>query len=207
MIDNFQKLAGNEHIKRGLEISSFGRHKITIIDSFDLKKYIEDAYVSIGGNLDNLTVIKPCPCGNLNNPSKMCNCSTARVTKYYYWSVIQEAFKDVHLVLETSAVRYKDIENTGKNYEDANSVLKRMKACMEEISILKINEHSNELLKKAVQMLGFTLNQYDIIVSVARTIARLDDAGETRCEHFSEAIQYQTSDILQGDFIRRCPNV
>jgi len=58
----------------------------------------------------------------------------------------------------------------------------------------KIDAESQELLKTAINRLGFSARAYDRILKVARTIADLDGNAHIQAAHISEAIQYRTLD-------------
>ena len=57
-----------------------------------------------------------------------------------------------------------------------------------------LNKEASDLLKMAINELGFSARAYDKILKVSRTIADLANSEEIFVEHVSEAIQYRTLD-------------
>ena len=58
----------------------------------------------------------------------------------------------------------------------------------------KLDRKSAELLKKAMNSLGFSARAYDRILKVARTIAVLEKVLDIGADHIAEAIQYRSLD-------------
>jgi magnesium chelatase family protein len=57
-----------------------------------------------------------------------------------------------------------------------------------------LERKAEELLQQAMIELGISARGYNKILKVGRTIADLDDSGDIRIEHISEAIQYRSLD-------------
>ncbi len=58
----------------------------------------------------------------------------------------------------------------------------------------KLDEHSKELLKNAMERLNLSARAYDRILKVARTIADLENTQAVNGNHIGEAIQYRSLD-------------
>ena len=70
-------------------------------------------------------------------------------------------------------------------------------ACMNEQELqtfCKPDVEADEMLRNAVDALGFSARSYGRILKVSRTIADLEGAEDISAEHVSEAIQYRTLD-------------
>lgn len=158
--------------------------------------------------------MNPCPCGNYGNPNVECTCTPTMIQRYL--SRISGPLLDrIDIHIEVPTVKYQDI-SSNKPSESSAQILDRVLAAreiqtkrfsglkniyknadMDSKSIRKfcnIDEKSQELLKMAMNKLGFSARAHDRILKVARTIADL--AGEetinVRC--VSEAIQYRSLD-------------
>ena len=57
-----------------------------------------------------------------------------------------------------------------------------------------VDELGEQLLKNAVERLGFSARSYNRILKVARTIADLDSTEKISAQHVAEAIQYRALD-------------
>jgi magnesium chelatase family protein len=60
--------------------------------------------------------------------------------------------------------------------------------------VCKIDESGNQLIKQAMDKLGFSARSYTRILKVARTIADLAALENIESNHIAEAIQYRSLD-------------
>lgn len=97
-------------------------------------------------------------------------------------SVIRER---VSLARDFQTERYADIPDIHSNSQLTPKLMK--KYCV-------VDEAANQLLKNAVEKLGFSARSYARILKVARTIADIDASEMIESHHVAEAIQYRSLD-------------
>lgn len=176
----WDKIIGNEHVKRAIEVSLAGQHPITVIgDPDNGEEYLE----RILGDL--LTFLPPCPCGNFMNPNKGCYCTVSQTKKYTGSKKYQTALKNPIIVqLHPPTSRDYQIKSKGESFKD---VLNR-------ITLVdfdkKLEMEATNLLSTAIQRLNFTAKQVENIKDVANTIALLDSSEIIKTYHLAEAISY-----------------
>ncbi|MBC8525799.1 MAG: YifB family Mg chelatase-like AAA ATPase [Candidatus Cloacimonetes bacterium] len=160
--------------------------------------------------------MNPCPCGYFggNVPGHTCTCTPSMIQKYM--SRISGPLLDrIDIHIEVPAVKYEELsadpkgeksEDIRKRVNEARKVqLERFaenphifsNADMESKHLRKycrIDDECKQLLKIAIEKLGFSARAYDRILKVSRTIADLDKSQEITPSHISEAIQYRSLD-------------
>lgn len=188
-----------------------------------LRQPLEDGIVTISRATTSVSfpasfmlvaAMNPCPCGNLTDPTKECTCTPSQIQKYLskisgpLWDRI-----DIHI--EVPPLKYKDLE--GESAEESSvSIRDRINKARQiqrqrfstspqiyansqmrprEIKkYCKVEEGGRELLRTAIDKLGFSARTYDRVLKVARTIADLEDIDIITTSHISEAIQYRSMD-------------
>lgn len=158
--------------------------------------------------------MNPCPCGNFGNPLQECTCSPTQIQKYL--SKISGPLLDrIDIHVEVPSVKYQELTSQ-KNGESSASIKERVikareiqshrfknykhiykNADMGSKEIRKfciLDEKSNEIMKMAMNKLGFSARAFDRILKVARTIADLEGEQNINSKHLSEAIQYRSLD-------------
>ncbi len=175
----WDKILGNEYLKRAIEVSLAGQHPITIIG--DTNNGYESLKIILG---DLLTFVKPCPCGNFTNILKGCGCSVIQIRKYKSKKQWMNAMKNPIIVELSPPTKY-DYQTpqreTFQNVIDRINKKKDIPHCPFVGEVL-------ELLKTAIDRLHLSLKQVENIESVAKTIAELDNSDKIMPYHLSEAI-------------------
>lgn len=91
-------------------------------------------------------------------------------------------------VITARTIQNKRFENEHGIFCNAQLEPKQMKKwCL-------VDEMGEQLLKNAVERLGFSARSYNRILKVARTIADLDSSKKISAQHVAEAIQYRALD-------------
>jgi magnesium chelatase family protein len=158
--------------------------------------------------------MNPCPCGNFGNPSKECSCSPSTIQRYL--SKVSGPLLDrIDIHVEVPAVKYNELtsERSGESSDTVRTRVinaraiqsdrfKRRKGLFKNADMgskdlrkfCVLDSNCNEILKMAMEKLGFSARAYDRILKVSRTIADLSDCDAIKPEHISEAIQYRSLD-------------
>lgn len=188
-----------------------------------LRQPLEDGIVTISRASTSLSfpasfmlvaAMNPCPCGNLTDPTKECTCAPAQIQKYLskisgpLWDRI-----DIHI--EVPSLKYKDLE--GESFEESSKSIQdrinkarriqrerfaehhevyanRQMGPREIKKYCRVEEDGKELLRTAIDKLGFSARTYDRVLKVSRTIADLEETDKITASHISEAIQYRSLD-------------
>jgi magnesium chelatase family protein len=200
------------------ELPEFQRHVLEV-----LRQPIEDGFVTISRANTSLSfpsrfilvgAMNPCPCGYLIDSTKECVCTRAQIQKYL--SKISGPLLDrIDIHIEVSNVKFEDLTSKGKSGEPSSVIRERVEqarciqrerfrgegiyynAAMDAKQVKRycqVDSQAQDLLKEAIDKLGFSARAYTHALKVARTIADLDGREHIHKEDISEAIQYRTLD-------------
>ena len=159
-----------------------------------------------------VAAMNPCPCGHRGDSRRECRCSPREVEKYF-GRVSGPLLERFDLQVEVPAVPYRELTGSGGQTSAELRVLVQAARERQEQRLAGSGCHSNaamsepltrkhakpdaageQLLKHAVERLGFSARAYSRVLKVARTIADLAGAERVAAEHVAEAIQYRTLD-------------
>ncbi len=199
------------------ELPEFGRSALEA-----LRQPLEDGRVTVSRALGSVTFparfmlvasMNPCPCGFAGDPTKTCLCTPGRIHRYRT-RISGPLLDRIDIHLEVPAVSLSEL--TGDSQGESSAAIReriaetrrRQKSRFEGEPVFcnaqmrhrhlkrwcRLNPEGRELLKRAIQTVGFSARAYDKILKVSRTIADLADSEEIQPEHLAEAIQYRALD-------------
>lgn len=179
-----------------------------------LRQPMEDGVVQVSRVAETLvfparfTLIaasNPCPCGYLNDPAKECTCASGQITRYQR-KISGPILDRIDIKIEVPRIGFEKLASE-KVAEESKSIQGRVEKAREiqekrglinsEMTIPKIKKyckidiHSRDLLKKAMERLNLSPRSYHKILKVARTIADLKGEENIKREHIAEAVSYQ----------------
>jgi len=199
------------------ELTEFRRPVLEV-----LRQPLEEGKVTISRAAQTLTLparfmliaaMNPCPCGYATHPRKECNCTSIQI-KNYLSKVSGPLLDRIDIQLEVPCLGASDILSREQG-ESSIAIRKRVEAAMElqrrryeeeaiasnaELESHQIERHcflgeeASNLLKMAVEQLGFSARAYHKSLKVARTIADLEGVDEIAPAHVAEAIHYRSLD-------------
>ena len=201
------------------ELTEFKRDVLEV-----LRQPLEDKIVTVSRAKNTLTFpasfmliasMNPCPCGNYGSTIKECTCNPYQVTKYR--SKISGPLMDrIDIQVEVPALKIEEITTDTNVVEETSASIRQRVVAARNIQLKRfsgkkiycnaqmgpkeikkycvLDDKSKNLLKTAIEKLGFSARAYDRILKVARTIADLDNSQTILTKHISEAIKYRSLD-------------
>ena len=158
--------------------------------------------------------MNPCPCGFAGDRSKNCYCTPMQIQKYRA-KVSGPLLDRIDLQLEVPALSVGELtsDQRAESSAEIRARIARARAiqserfsgteglfCNAQMKHRDLKKHCRldakglQLLKRAVEKLGFSARAYDRVLKVARTIADLAGSETILSAHLAEAIQYRALD-------------
>lgn len=200
------------------ELTEFRRDVLEV-----LRQPLEDKIVTVSRAKSTLSFpasfmliasMNPCQCGHYGDANKECTCNQYQVTKYR--SKISGPLMDrIDIQIEVPALKIDEITTDKTSTETSDEIKQRVikarniqyerfkdkniycNAQMGPKEIKKycvLDDKAKDLLKNAIEKLGFSARAYDRILKVARTIADLAESETITSTHIAEAIKYRSLD-------------
>jgi magnesium chelatase family protein len=191
-----------------------------------LRQPIEDKIVTISRAKGTLTfpanfllvlAHNPCPCGNLGDPTKVCTCTPAMITRYQ--SKLSGPLIDrIDIHVEVPRVDYDKLMGVSEG-ESSEVIRARVERARERQSNrfqnipglfansdIKVGDidrfcvltaEAKQLLELSVRRMGLSARAYHRMLKLSRTIADLGESDVIQVQHIAEAIQYRPAQTAQ----------
>ena len=201
------------------ELPEFPRNVLEV-----LRQPLEDGTVSIARASMSLTfparfmlaaAMNPCPCGFHDDRTRDCQCTTPMIQRYV--SKISGPLMDrIDIHIDVPAVNYKEMRSTHEPESSAKirervirarqKQLERFATSREKLycnaqmssrhirTFCELSADCERLLERAMTQQGLSARAHDRILTVARTVADLEDSPTLEPKHIAEAIQYRSLD-------------
>jgi len=201
------------------ELTEFKRDVLEV-----LRQPLEDKTVTVSRAKNTLSFpasfmliasMNPCQCGHYGDLNKECTCNKYQIIKYR--SKISGPLMDrIDIQIEVPALKIDEITSEQPSQTESSEEIKKrvIRArnkqyerfqntkiyCNAQMGpkeikkYCKIDDKAKELLKTAIDKMGFSARAYDRILKVARTVADLEDSQMISVQHIAEAIKYRSLD-------------
>jgi predicted ATPase with chaperone activity len=192
IMDIAQRLKGQEHVKRALEVAAVLNHSITIYcegTELDAINYVVPIGIALGLLDSSFYIMRPCYCGNLGSVELSCTC-TAHMLDTYRMDVVHRN-TDMHIVLPIPTYEKLTSTRLGEPLEAIKARVERAKKNVKNIGV-ELDGAGQSLMKAAVRQLALTQYTYDKVLDVSRSIAALANVDSIGAAHLAEAFQYRS---------------
>jgi len=201
------------------ELPEFRRNVLEV-----LRQPLEDGLVTITRAAGSMTfparftlaaAMNPCPCGFLGDPARNCACTGPMIQKYLH-RISGPLLDRIDIHVDVSPVGFRDLAAPAPTGDPSTAVRLRVQAARERQSrrfagapgvfcnagmtsamvrrLCRLDGEAASLLRKAMELYGFSARAYDRIVKVSRTVADLEGSPAIAPAHVAEAVQYRSLD-------------
>lgn len=207
-----------------LFLDEFPEFQRAVLES--LRQPLEDGEVTVSRALASATyparfmlvaAMNPCPCGNRGSRTKPCSCTPTAIRRYAA-RISGPLLDRIDLHVEMTEVGYREISDR-KPSEPSAAVRERVvraRAIQEKRfreDGIRLNAQMNgemihrycaptgesaRLLSDAFHKLQLSARAYQRVLKVARTIADIEESEEILPQHYAEAIQYRSMELLKN---------
>ena len=182
-----------------------------------LRQPLEDGAVTIARSAMTLcfpsrfmlvAAMNPCACGFYGDSTRECRCTPAIIQRYL-GKISGPLLDRIDIHVEVPAVPYKDLRGNAASESSAEirARVERARAVQgargyynSAIPSRMIRKHcaldeaGERTLEMAVRRMGLSARAHDRILTVARTVADLDESPNVSAKHLAEAVQYRSLD-------------
>ena len=199
------------------ELPEFNRSTLEV-----LRQPLEDGTVTISramtattfpANIMLIAALNPCPCGYRGDTRRDCHCSPPQVERYM--SKISGPLLDrIDLHIEVPAVPFQELScsvpgtsstemremvmlartSQDRRFAESKERHNGQMSSRQVRKYCKLDTESMRILTASVNEMGLSARAHDKVLRVSRTIADLDQSGDIKVGHISEAINYRMLD-------------
>ncbi|HEC99062.1 MAG TPA: hypothetical protein ENN18_01575 [Proteobacteria bacterium] len=184
--DLWQRVPGNEHVKRALEVALAGSHSVMILGYPETQRPMVNLVQALYERSPEKVAIKlaiVCPCGYFQHPHKSCSC-TPREIRHHYKRLKLHRYQ---IIIESSIPRLTDFLKPGEPFPDVEPRIIRAAQFKKDSTELCATSEALSLIEAACSKLAINLEN---ALQIAGTIAALDQKTIIDPIHLAEAIQY-----------------
>jgi magnesium chelatase family protein len=188
-MDLLQKIKGQEHVKRAIEVALVQNDDVTIMATGcrmrDVKRLLIPLLQEI--NLPHIT-LTPCPCGALGDTERNCLCTKEEINAHQRLNM--RAVTDFYIEYPRVSTDKLLSDRLG---EPLSVVLERVDAAKKRLNKVsdKLNDTSLSLLKAAIRQLDMSQSDIEATLRISKSIAALAGKVGIHQAHLAEAIQYR----------------
>ena len=173
-------LFGNELAKRALVVAAAGNHSILFVGPANCGKTMLRA-VALDLGLVQTFEARPCPCGYRTSPNVACRCTVKQVERHLRKLPVAE------ITVEMQYPAQREMRTPGTTLME----MRQQIASKGNHDSLDLGEVTANLMRAAVRELNLDPDTQRRVLTVARTIANLDDSNTIEPSHLCEAINYR----------------
>ena len=187
-MDLLQKIKGQEHVKRAIEVALVQRHELTIMCEGS-RRDVEHLIMPLLEQLDHpFILLDPCLCGFYGSVTRECVCTQSEIMNHQRYNA--RITPAMYIVYPRTSYEKLTSSRLG---EPLDAMMGRVERAMKELpDILQLDQSAQSLLNAAMKQLDFDQYQYDTVIEIAHSIAALASRQSNMISvaHIAEAIQY-----------------
>jgi len=189
--DPWQRLPGNEGLKRALEVALAGPHPMMILYYPEVLRPLKNLVQSLYETFDNMRIktAPVCPCGYYQHSHRVCSCTPKEIRHHHK----RLRLYDYQIIVESATPRVRDFLRPGESFADVKVRISDAVRLKEDKKTLCISSETLSFLETACTKV--TIDP-ETAFQVADTIAALDQTTTICPRHMAEAIQYTKIPLL-----------
>ncbi len=201
-----------------LFLDEFAEFPKNILES--LRQPLEDGVITVSrakgttefpARFTLVAAMNPCPCGNANDPEKLCSCTPAQIIRYQrkisgpildridlqinvtrlkFEKLQEDSTSETSDIIRQRVERARKIQE--KRFKNLDGIITNSEMNSNQIkNFCPLDKDCIALLRNAVSSMNLSARAYYRLIKIARTIADLDQMEKITPSHIAEAIQYR----------------